>query len=289
MKRIAVLLCCLMLWTNQAYAAGIWWWDGSSYRMVIAPFWWDGSAWQRIWRGWRWDGAVWRPDYSTISVLTFNASGSGSGNSTSGTVTTNTPGTITGLFPIGVPTFSWTYLSGDFGISVSDGSAQNPTWSETITGVTTGNTVTHTAIWQVVATDPATSISSSPSNATVTVSWHNSGSTLAVDALGCNGDETRFGSGTGIPSCSTTATPSGGTGSYTSYQWTYVSGSTAMTVSSLTAQNPTFTANPPLPTCGVGCTNSISAVYTVTVTDSGSGMATSSPVTVELSITETND
>lgn len=287
MRKFLTLLLCALLWTGQAFAAaGINWWDGSTWRHVVTPYWWDGSTYRTIVDGWRWDGSAWRPTFSTITVTASGVVGSGSGNSTSGNVFTSRTLATTGGSPIGSPTFSWTYVSGDPGITVSDAVIANPFWFETITGVTSGNTVTHNAIWEVVTTDPATGISSAPASIGIGVSWHNTGSTLSVSATGCVNDVNVIGPHTQVISCSGTSTPSGGTGVYTSYSWTCVTDCGPISIANPNVQNPTFSAT--LSTCGGGCTNSVSSGYTVTVTDSGGAMATSSGVTVELSITQLN-
>lgn len=288
MKKLAALLCSLLLWLSPAQAAGIFWWDGAAWDNVITPYWWDGSTWRTVVGAWWWDGSNWRPSYSTITVSASNATGSGSGNSSSGTVTTGTPGTTTGGYPIGSPTYAWSYVSGDSGITVSSSTAQNPTWSETITGVTSGNTVTHTALWQIVATDPATSIASTPAQITVSVSWQNTGSSLAVSSAGCTSDVVVFSPATQVVACNATATATGGSGSYTAWQWTLYSGGNVIVTTAPTSQNTTMETNGAISTCGAGCTNSVSTYWTVTVTDSMGNQATSAPVYIELSLTQSS-
>lgn len=88
---------------------------------------------------------------------------------------------------------------------------------------------------------------------------------------------------TGIPTTTvttdsfTTATASGGTGSYT-YSWVRVSGSAAISANSPTAASTTFSGDV---TSAPGAVTTISAVFKCVV-DDGSTTADSNEVTVEL-------
>ena len=122
--------------TTGAHAKDIWVYEFGAWHVEQQPSIYDSGAYHNWKDAWIYESGAWQPFYSTITVSASTASGSGSGASSSGSVSTSSgPGTTTGGTPIGSPTFSWAYVSGDIGISVNNSTLQNPTWSKTITGV----------------------------------------------------------------------------------------------------------------------------------------------------------
>lgn len=173
MKRFfAALLFALLSLSSFADAKGLFVYQGGSWHTLINPYVYQGGY--QIWkRGWVFQSGSWQPFYSTVTVSASNVSGSNSGASSSGSVTSNTPGTSTGGNPIGSPTFAWSYVSGDGGISPSSSSAQNPTWSETVGGAACQSSASTSATWHVIATDPSTGAVSSAVNISISLTWNN--------------------------------------------------------------------------------------------------------------------
>lgn len=160
--------------TVSVAAKDIWVYQSGAWHVEQQPSIYQGGAYHN-WKGaWIYQSGAWQPFYSTITVSASNASGSGSGASSSGSVSTSSgPSTVTGGTPIGTPTFSWAYVSGDSGISVNNSTLQNPIWNKTISGVGCSSSSNPTAVWRVTATDPATGRQAASSNITVSLTWNN--------------------------------------------------------------------------------------------------------------------
>ena len=95
---------------------------------------------------------------------------------------------------------------------------------------------------------------------------------LAISAPDVSHEDDVFGAQTLHVSGGTTATATGGSGSYSSYAWTYVSGDSGITIDNAALQSPTFTSEF-LSVGGAGDSESASAVWRCTVTDSESHTA----------------
>lgn len=89
---------------------------------------------------------------SPISVSGVSATGSVTDANASTLVTSSAAGsTVSG----GIPpyTYLWTYVSGDATISCSNAAIAAPTFSATISGVPVHDTITKTAVWNLLVTD----------------------------------------------------------------------------------------------------------------------------------------
>lgn len=171
-KRLLLALLLLLAGIQLASAKGIFVYENGAWQPVIAPSTFEVGAYHPMKRAWVYESSAWQPVYSTITVSASTASGNLSGAPLSQNVaTTSGPATTVGGFPIGTPTFGWSYSSGDAGISINSSSVQNPVWSETITAPS-GGTTTNTAVWQVTTTDPATGVLAS-TFVTVSLSYTN--------------------------------------------------------------------------------------------------------------------
>lgn len=89
---------------------------------------------------------------SPISVSGVSASGSVTDTNASTLVTSSAAAsTVSG----GIPpyTYLWTYVSGDVSIACSNANIVNPTFSSTISGVPIHDSITKTAVWNLLVTD----------------------------------------------------------------------------------------------------------------------------------------
>lgn len=248
------------------YAAGAW-------ALANQVYFWDGAAWQPASRIWRWDPTnKWVMVYSTPVIACSPISGSNSGLAVSGTVTSSAASTsISGGFS-GSASYAWTYVSGDAGITCSNAASSSPTFTKTATSGTSG-------VWKVSLTDTITGATSNV-NVTITLTWTNTESPIAVtgnNGAGLLSTSTGPISGTvstGTGGAAGGCSPSGGSGSYTTYAWVYFSGDSGIGINNSAIQNPTWSKSM---SASAGTQNSTSAVWQVTVTDSEGHTAIARP------------
>lgn len=173
-----------------------------------------------------------------------------SGSAASSSVTT---GTVTASLVGGTgTTYSWARISGSTSISANSASSAATTFSGTSIGV--GATIS--AVFRCTIDSTYT--------VDVAVDCTNTGAALSASASPTSLSKT--GSASSLTTASTTVSPSGGTPSYT-YAWAKVSGDT-ITADSSTSATTTFSAT------SLGTTESRSATFRCTVTDSLSATAT---------------
>lgn len=187
--------------------------------------------------------------------------GSISKTGTAGTITTDT---VTAAASGGTPgyTYAWTKVSGD---SITAVSAATAATTFQATSVTTGET--RTAIFRCTVTDGAAA------TATVDVTVAINAATMAVSLSPTYLN--KFTTSSSATTATTTATVSGGVAPFT-YAWAKVSGD-AITATAPTSDTTAFT------TSGLATSESRSAIYRLTVTDSTSG----TPLTATVDITTT--
>jgi hypothetical protein len=189
---------------------------------------------------------------SASSALAASVSESNlSATDTGATVTTGSV-TVTAYGGTAPYTYAWTKASGDT-LSVSAASSAATTFAGT--SMTAG--LTKSAVYRCTVTDNVAATTTV--DVSVVVSRTASGGlTVSISPTSLNTDF----AGTPITSAGATATPSGGTATY-SYAWTKVSGDT-VTINSPTSATTTFTA-------AVIAGHSKAATYRCTVTDSTAG------------------
>ena len=256
-------------------------WGGSSWSLANQVYFWNGSAWQAASRIWRWDPTNnWIMCYSTPSPSCGTVSGSNSGLAVSGSVTSSAAAVSIGGGFSGSASYAWAYVSGDAGILCSNATASNPTWTKS--SVAAG---TVSAVWSLTVTDTVTG-ATALIDVTIQLTWTNTETTLSVSPINGGGNITvasgpvsgtvTTGSGGPAGGC----TPSGGSGSYTSFAWSYFSGDSGIGINNSALQNPTWSE---FMSAAAGSSASTSATWQVIVTDS-EGHTASTRVTISLSV-----
>ena len=263
--------------TTKMYRYG-----GSTWALANQVYFWTGSAWQAASRIWRWDPTNnWQMVYSTPLPSFSNVVGSNSGLAVSGTVTTpNAAVSIGGGFS-GAASYAWTFVSGSSALVISSSGVSNPSWTSTLQAAGTLS-----AAWQLLLTDTTTGATQTTSG-TISTTWTNTETALSVSGTNGAGSIT-VASGpasgtvqTGVGGTAAGCTPSGGSGSYSSFSWTFITGDSGIGISSSSVQNPTWSK---AMSAAAGTTNSTSATWQVLVTDS-EGHTASTQITVTLTIT----
>lgn len=226
--------------------------------------------------------SAWEGRYSTPTVSCGNVAGSDSGTSPTGLVTSSAAAPSPGGNYFGPLTYSWSYVSGDAGISPSNPNISNPTWSKTI-GVGTTS-----AIWQLTVTDTQTGATVT-TTIQISLTWNQTAQFTVQGTDAYNDEQIGFdssGSVTRTVSAQGSATPFNNIGGV-SYTWRYVSGSTAMTIDNPNIQSPTWSSNPPQ-TAEVGNPDMRQAVWSCFAVDSNNDNA-SCQINVTLILELLND
>lgn len=257
-------------------------WGGSTWALANQVYFWTGSAWQAASRIWRWDPTLkWVMVYSTPAPSCATVVGSNSGLAVSGSVTSAAAAVTIGGGFSGSASYAWAYVSGDVAILCSNATASNPTWTKTTVAAGTVS-----AVWSLTVTDTVTGATSAI-NVTIQLTWTNTETPLTVSGTdGAGSLSTPSGPISGTVSTGTGGaaggcTPSGGSGVYSTFAWTYFSGDSGIGINNSAIQNPTWSK---AMSAAAGTSNSTSAVWQILVTDS-EGHTNSTRINITLTIT----
>lgn len=257
-------------------------WNSSTWALANQVYFWTGTGWQAASRIWRWDPTLkWVMVYSTPAPACSTVVGSNSGLAVSGSVTSAAAAVSIGGGFSGSASYAWAYVSGDAAILCSNATASNPTWTKTTVAAGTVS-----AVWSLTVTDTVTGATSAI-NVTIQLTWTNTETPLTVsgtDGAGSLSTPTGPISGTvstGTGGAAGGCTPSGGSGVYSTFAWSYFSGDSGIGISSSSVQNPTWSK---AMSAAAGTSNNTSAVWQVIVTDS-EGHTNSTRITLTLTIT----
>lgn len=134
-------------------------WDGAAYQDIVTRKRWDGAAWIDLTVAKRWDGAAWQ-DIAFAggggAALSVTANHANVGKNeldfepapAAKILTTTFAVTVTAHDGAGSPTYAWTQVSGDSGIT-----ALSPTSATTFFRATLNKNSFRTAIWRCTVTD----------------------------------------------------------------------------------------------------------------------------------------
>jgi hypothetical protein len=240
------------------------------------------------------NGGAARLVYSTPSVgMTGTGSVTGAGASSSGTVssTGGAPAATPGGNNSGSFGYSYAYVSGDTGFSITAGGATaTPAFSHSFSGVANGTTSSGvSATWACTITDTVTGATAAANFAVGPFAWQNTIPAFTnpvVSASDVSDTIFGFGSAFGTASGTTSVSISGTTSGSFSYSWSRTTASEGISINNAALENPTWSCA--VSQGGVG-TDVHQETWQIVVTDTVSGLTGSTTINVYLAAEVDND